>query len=90
MRRKVIILPLSVYVNPDQQKASQGFSALGVSGWDKFWHWMTLNVIFNRYKRGRLTSAGFKKALSNLFPHANFSKKAFESLAFLIKNGSLP
>lgn len=114
---KVIVLPLSIYVNNNEQKTINAFAKLGVSKLSLLWHWLPLPRILSQfrqvylpglldsYRRGELDSLAFAKATRPVYPSlkipllkfekawnarmeiTSFSRKAFEEIASLQKQG---
>ncbi len=77
---KVIILPLSFCVDTKPQNSVDAFSKLGVSKFMMVRHWLTLDKIFNRYRKGELTTLEFKREIAKVTPIVNqLSDEQFDS-----------
>jgi hypothetical protein len=80
---KIIILPLSSYVNINQSRAIRAFSQLGVSKWSILYHWISLPgylgeklnelrgdslpTVFDWFNEGQLSPLEFRTALKRRF-----------------------
>lgn len=88
---KVVIIPISLYMHNDQQKSKAEFLKLGISRWSILLHFLplpgflakwrgpSLPSLFDRYRRGELTTVEFRNNFRNLFPSIEISDKDFDS-----------
>lgn len=89
--KKVVILPLSLYLHIDQSKAEREFRRLGVSWWSLRWHYLPLPAflekwrgpslpsLFQKYRLGRMTTQQFILAIQTKFPNAHITTQAFKN-----------
>jgi hypothetical protein len=88
---KIIILPLSLYVNNYQQRTQAAFRNLGIGKWELIWQFMplpsflekfrgpSLPAIFDQYRRGEFSTIIFRQKIREKFPHAIFSNREFDA-----------
>lgn len=88
---KVVILPLSLYLDINQSKAEHEFLRLGVSWWALRWHYLPLPAflekfrgpslpsLFQRYRLGQMTTKQFIHAIQQKFPNANITPETFKN-----------
>lgn len=88
---KIIILPLSLYVDNYQQRTQAAFRKLGIGKLELIWHFMplptflekfrgpSLPFIFDQYRRGEFNTIIFRQKIREKFPHAIFSNKEFDA-----------
>ena len=65
--RKIVVLPLSPYVDTNSPKIDEAFSKLGVSKWRMMWNRSAINKIFERFENGEITSATFRNEMRDFF-----------------------
>lgn len=87
---KVVILPLSLYMRNQQQKAEAQFKKLGVGSWSLFWQFLplpkwldsirgpSLPALFDQYRGGELTTRAFRDGVRKKFPEASLQDKKFD------------
>ena len=83
--KKVIILPLSLYMDNQQQRTVATFKAMGVGSLELFWHYLpipkflerflgkSLPTLFDQYRRGELTTEAFRQDIRQRFPNAQLN-----------------
>jgi hypothetical protein len=88
---KIIILPLSLYIDNYQQRTQAAFRKLGVGKWELIWQFMplpsflakfrgpSLPVIFDQYRRGEFSTTIFRQKIREKFPQATFTNKEFDN-----------
>ncbi len=88
---KVIILPVSLYMQNEQQKTVAAFEKLGISKLAISWHFMTLPkflekfrgpslpTLFEQYRRGELNTVQFRHKIREKFPKARFTNIEFDA-----------
>ncbi len=69
---KIVVLPLGLYVNTQQQRSVDAFAKLGISKLSLLWNWLplpsflrrfqkvNLTETFDKYRRGELTTKQFR------------------------------
>lgn len=83
---KIVVLPLGLYVNTQQQRSVDAFAKLGISKLSLLWNWLplpsflrrfqkvNLTQTFDKYRRGDMTTKQFRTTadhfISNLKPQA--------------------
>ncbi|MGD9590945.1 MAG: hypothetical protein AB7V32_00320 [Candidatus Berkiella sp.] len=88
---KVVILPISLYLDNEQNRTLAAFKRLGVGSLSLFWHYiplpkwlekfrgLSLPVIFDRYRKGELSTQAFKEAIRQKFPTARLDNQSFDT-----------
>ena len=82
---KVIILPLSLYMDNQQQRTVAAFKAMGVGSLELFWNFLplpnflerfrgkSLPTVFDQYRRGELNTQAFRQEIRKRFPNAQLN-----------------
>lgn len=90
MAKKIVIFPLSLYLDNQQAKSKAEFIRLGVNRFSLSWHFMplpsflnrfrglSLPTIFDQYRRGELTTNNFRNQIRAKFPGINISDSDFD------------
>jgi hypothetical protein len=88
---KIIILPLSLYVDNYQQRTQAAFRALGVGRWELIWQFMplpsflerlrgpSLPALFEQYRRGEFSTAIFRQKIREKFSSLTITNKEFDN-----------
>lgn len=88
---KVVIIPISLYMHNEQQKTKDAFLNLGISRWSVLAHFLplpgllakwvgpSLPSLFERYRRGELSTQVFRDNFRSLFPRVEISDNDFDS-----------
>lgn len=88
--KKTVIIPLSLYMDNQQQRSIDAFAKLGISKLAILWHWIPLPsflerfrgprlpALFDRYRSGKLTTIQFRNAIREKFPNTSISDAAFD------------
>lgn len=87
---KIIIFPLGLAVDNQQQISVDAFARFGISKFAMLLHWIplprfleqfrgkSLPVLFDEYRRGDLNTHAFREAIRAKFPNADFSDANFD------------
>jgi hypothetical protein len=89
--KKVIILPVSLFMHNEQQKTVAAFQKLGISKLAISWHFLklpkflerfrgpSLTTLFEQYRRGELTTVQFRSKIREKFPKVRITNAAFDA-----------
>lgn len=88
---KVVVIPISIYMNNNQLLTKAEFLKLGVSAWSLYLHFLplpgflakwrgpSLPNLFDQYRRGEVTTDEFRNNIRNVFPGTTISDADFDA-----------
>ncbi|MCS5710618.1 hypothetical protein [Candidatus Berkiella aquae] len=89
--KKVVILPLSLFIDNQQERAKEAFIRLGINRFSLLWHFFplpsflerfrgpSLSHLFDQYRSGRLNTRAFRDAIRGKFPNVSISDADFDT-----------
>ncbi len=90
MSKKIIIIPLSLYMNNLQKKTEAAFRQLGIGWFELMWNFIplpsflevfrspSLPTIFDHYRRDDLDTHAFRQIIRLKFPHVQITDAQFD------------